>query len=366
MSSKEKRTSNFELLRIIAIILIVMQHFAYYSNFNHNLMPFWDNTYVFMVEIFGKLGVFLFVIITGYFYEKNRTNIKKYIFLEVKILIYSLLCLVFGSIINSDKMNIGNIIKSFFPCCFGLYWFATCYLLLIIFAPYLNIIIEKLDKISYRKFLIVLFSIISIIAYIPKTEVYFNNLFMFIFIYFIGAYIKKYEVNIKSNVLQVMLMFLLIFALVIVVLFMAMSYKIDILNKYLMFPFYLNSPLTVFLGITIFLMFKNLKIKSEVINAISRNTFGIYLIHENLFVRDTIWNYFWNLSKYTGIKLIIGSIVKIFIIIVGCVIISYLIDNVLIKNVNVIIEKILSRIKLMYDKCERKYIQDGKKVIDNQ
>lgn len=366
MFNKEKRTSNFELLRIIAIILIVMQHLAYYSKFDHNSMSFFDNTYIYIVEIFGKLGVFLFVVITGYFYEKNKFNIKKYVFFDVKILTYSLLCLIFAVIVNINKISNENIIKTFFPCCFGLYWFATCYLLLIIFAPYLNIIIEKLDEIEYRKFLIILFIIISIIAYIPKTEVYFNNLFMFIFIYLIGAYIKKYDVSLGSNILRKTLIVLLFFSIVIAILFMVMSYKVTIVSNYLMFPFYLNSPLIVFLGITVFLIFKNLKINSDFVNVVSKNTFGIYLIHENLLVRDIIWNYFFNLSNYTGIKLIIFSIIKIFIIMVGCILISFLVDNVWLKKINIVIEKILNRMKFIYDSYIKKIIRDKKNSISNR
>ena len=365
MINKTKRASNFELLRIIAIVLIVMQHLAYYSKFDYSSMSFFDNSYIYIMEIFGKLGVFLFVIITGFFYDKNKSNIKKYIFFDIKIVVYSLLCILAGVIIK-DKISVEIIIKAFFPCCFSLYWFATCYLLLIIFAPYLNIIVERLDKAAYIRFLIILFFLISIIAYIPKTEVYFNNFFMFIFIYFIGAYIKKYDVSISNNIAMKVMIALVILSVAVALLFMVASYKLTILNKYLMFPFYLNSPLTVALGIITFLIFKNIKIDSNAINRISKNTFGIYLIHENPIVRNIIWNRFFNLSNYTGVNLIILSVIKICVIIFICILLSFLIDNFLLKKINIVVEKIINLVDRIYNLHIKNYIRDKKGSIADQ
>ena len=334
MINKTKRASNFELLRIIAIVLIVMQHLAYYSKFDYSSMSFFDNSYIYIMEIFGKLGVFLFVIITGFFYDKNKSNIKKYIFFDIKIVVYSLLCLLAGVIIK-DKISGEIIIKAFFPCCFSLYWFATCYLLLIIFAPYLNIIVERLDKAAYIRFLIILFFLISIIAYIPKIA------------------------------MKVMIA-LVILSVAVALLFMVASYKLTILNKYLMFPFYLNSPLTVALGIITFLIFKNIKIDSNAINRISKNTFGIYLIHENPIVRNIIWNRFFNLSNYTGVNLIILSVIKICVIIFICILLSFLIDNFLLKKINIVVEKIINLVDRIYNLHIKNYIRDKKGSIADQ
>lgn len=64
----EKRNSSIELLRIIAMVMIMFHHFAYYSGFEYNLSsistPYlWYN----FIIMGGKIGVNIFVLISGYF-----------------------------------------------------------------------------------------------------------------------------------------------------------------------------------------------------------------------------------------------------------------------------------------------------------
>lgn len=70
--------------------------------------------------MFGKVGVCLFIIISGYFYNKSNFKIKKIITLILKVGAYSILGLIIGILINSDKLNVINIVKSVFSTMFGL------------------------------------------------------------------------------------------------------------------------------------------------------------------------------------------------------------------------------------------------------
>lgn len=66
-SQAKVRNSNLEILRIIAIIMIIMHHYAIYRGF------IWENSIavnriiVNIFQMFGKLGVCLFIIISGFF-----------------------------------------------------------------------------------------------------------------------------------------------------------------------------------------------------------------------------------------------------------------------------------------------------------
>ena len=98
--NKIERKSNFELLRIVSIFLIIMHHFSLNSNFEYQMNTF-EDIYSKALRIFGKLGVFIFVIISGYFYEKNNVNIKKIIKFIVKICFFSIFGLLMGLLFNS-------------------------------------------------------------------------------------------------------------------------------------------------------------------------------------------------------------------------------------------------------------------------
>ena len=68
MEKEKVRKSNFELLRIIAMIMIVFHHFAIFSEskFDINLITLnrlWNQ----FIRMGGKIGVNIFVLISGYF-----------------------------------------------------------------------------------------------------------------------------------------------------------------------------------------------------------------------------------------------------------------------------------------------------------
>ena len=70
---KKARNSNIELLRIIAMLVIVGCHFATHGGFDFNsqsvtLPRLWWN----VLEMGGNFGVDVFVLISGYFLIENK------------------------------------------------------------------------------------------------------------------------------------------------------------------------------------------------------------------------------------------------------------------------------------------------------
>ena len=74
-----KRDSRFELLRILSMFLIILFHFEYFgeswriAKANSLLNQIILSSYL----PFGKIGVYLFIMITGYFVGIKRYRIKK-------------------------------------------------------------------------------------------------------------------------------------------------------------------------------------------------------------------------------------------------------------------------------------------------
>lgn len=70
------RESNFELLRILSMFLIVLHHFSVYSE---NLFEPGSTGYLlhYMFSVGGKLGVNCFFLISGYFLCEKERNINK-------------------------------------------------------------------------------------------------------------------------------------------------------------------------------------------------------------------------------------------------------------------------------------------------
>lgn len=75
----KERESNFELLRIVAMVLIVLHHFSVHSNFVYETSV-WSFNHLFIQFIYfgGKVGVDCFVLISGYFLIMQRFKLKKW------------------------------------------------------------------------------------------------------------------------------------------------------------------------------------------------------------------------------------------------------------------------------------------------
>lgn len=108
-TTKKVRSSNFELLRILAMFLIINFHLTLYGvihpitqgsteYFNHPAV-YLKLFILYTVRPWGKIGVALFVIISGYFMVKKGSSVNlfstaKKLFLH---LAFASIFLVFGS-----------------------------------------------------------------------------------------------------------------------------------------------------------------------------------------------------------------------------------------------------------------------------
>ena len=80
---------------------------------------------------------------------------------------------------------------------------------------------------------------------------------------------------------------------------------------------------------------------SKILNMISSATFGVYLIHDNLYMRPFLWERVFKNASYVNSRLLIPfSLIVVFVVFSGCSIIElgriYLIEN----NIDSLIRKI--------------------------
>ena len=85
-----------------------------------------------------------------------------------------------------------------------------------------------------------------------------------------------------------------------------------------------SNIIVVIQTITIFMLFQSFKLSSKIVNAVSRTTFGIYLIHEHEYIRKYIYKLLKiDLGiKYTNLNVIFKCIYISVIIFLACAIIE--------------------------------------------
>ncbi len=89
--SKKERNSALELLRIVAMVLIVMSHYSVHGGINLNVLPLSANKVFLRMIQFGDLGTNIFVLISGYFLIYSSYRFQKLLRLLLQVWFYSVL-----------------------------------------------------------------------------------------------------------------------------------------------------------------------------------------------------------------------------------------------------------------------------------
>ena len=269
----------------------------------------------------GKFGSNLFVLISGFFLVNNQNIDKRKIFKIIGIVTFysiSIYCLM--TLLGLEKFSVSIGIKNLFPIIFEMNWFASTYLVLYILSPYLNKFVKTLDNEEYKKMLIILTILWSIIPTSTGYKMQSNALIWFIFLYLLAGYIRIFNEKFtkkSGHYLKVgILLYVFTFLTSIIIDIIGIN-NIKLANKNIHF-FDMQSIFLLLSSIYILIYTSKVKEKSyNIINVISSATFGIYLIHDNRYIRNMTWNKILCLYKYqTNYKLVlycIGSIFCIFL-----------------------------------------------------
>ncbi|HFI0563768.1 TPA: acyltransferase family protein [Streptococcus suis] len=336
LKNKESgRQSNIELLRIISMLMIVSHHFSVHGGFEFTAQDITINRFwLLFLAMGGKIGVNLFVFITGYFLSTNMNlNLKKILKMWLQIFSYSVSMLIVICFIEGSKLSIKEGLAFLFPITFSLWWFASAYLFLLLFSPFINRLIRQLTKIEHKNIILVLGFFWSIWVTMTNTNMQSNSLLWFIYLYIISAYIRKYQQDfakygkkiIHTSILSSIVTYIAGCILVVI------SPWIPIFVRGSDYLFRGQSILILITSVLIFLCFLRLNMRSiKWINIIATSSFGIYLIHDCIFIRMYLWqSMFKNASYFNSPYLIPYSIFAIFTVFIGSCLCSLLLNKLL-------------------------------------
>ena len=288
------RRSNIELLRIIAILMIVAHHFALYSDLTYpagtvSVSRFWVD----LLLAGGKTGTCIYVLITGYFLVDSKSfKPSRLVKMWLHVFFYSLLIYLILSGTGIIDFSANGLLKSMLPISFNHYWFATAYFLLYLFYPFINILINNLSKKQYITLLVVFFLILSIIPTLLDLA-YIKNFFVnFVFFYCIGGFIKRHVDPDKTSSGQCFAVSVILIVLTASTpsIFSFASTMNAPLDSY-SYHFYENTSLPIIL-ISVFMFMGSVKCRirdNRFVNTVAKCCFGIYLIHENPNLRLNLW-----------------------------------------------------------------------------
>ncbi len=321
--NNKKINSSIELLRIISMFLIILSHYSVHGGIKIETLNFGFNKLILQNVTLGNLGVDIFILISGYLIVKSKFNAKKVIKLIFQVMFYSILFYIIFIIVGFQKISIIQTIKSMFPTIFKMYWFFTAYIILYILSPYINIFLNQISKRTHQVFIVTMIVIWSIIPTFTNSDMYGNVLCQFIMMYTIGAYIRLYN----DDILKINKKILIILSILCISLLIFSTIILDFINKDTSTIYFYSrtSILIIVLAINIFIMFLKLNIPyNNFINMLGSCTFGIYLIHDNTYVRNFLWiQFFKNINYSNSNWLIMHMIISVIMVYVICFIIEY-------------------------------------------
>ena len=366
---KKERNSSFELLRIIAIIMIILDHYSFHGGWDSfTCSNFSLNVFLLQIMVFGgNLGCYIFMIITGYFMIHGKVNYKKILKLMLEMAFYSIAIFLIFKFIKNRNFSKTEIVQNFLFLIYG-NWFLVNYIILSFFIPFLNKFFLRLEKEEFKKLLIttiIVYSIVPSICYYLGVGTWKFSYFDFMLVsYMLGSYIGLYGINRFEKKKYCIKTILVVSAIILLLIisFDALAIKLN-KDKFLAWATvanYQTSILLILFAISIFYIFKNITLKSNIINFIASSTLGIYLIHDNYLIRHWIWREFFPNNQYLYSNLLIlHCIAKVIGIFVVCIIIDklriYLIEKPLSKYGEKIYEFLEKTIKKVCIKAE-KYI----------
>ena len=310
-----KRQANFEILRVLAMAMIVAMHYMLKGGIaipmSHDGSL--TNHVAWLIEAFCIIAANCYVLISGYFMVEAEWKLKKLISLAAQVLFYSLLipfvCLLMG-IGDVAQWSIYEWIFAVLPLQMDHYWFATSYVLLFMLIPVLAPGVKKLTQkqlqITIGVLLFYYCIIKSISPILLSTDNYGYDLGWFICLFLIAAYIRMYGIPFLEKKGVAIGAYIVcsfgIFGISALAGFICR--KTGALKYYMDMPYCYNYFLTLLSAVALFYVFKQMTIKEGIITnfvcRIAPYTFGIYLLHENLAIRN-LW------PKWFGVEGVKGS-----------------------------------------------------------
>lgn len=275
MGGGKIRSSNIEILRILATFLILFIHANFWSvgkptadDFALNPVDAWCRA---LFEAAGIVAVNCFVFISGWFGIHFKLNgLINFLF---QCLFFYVGTTAIMTLAGVCDLNRTIIIRTLFAD----NWYILSYVLLLIMSPVLNAFVENASRKTYRLILILFWGFALTYGFCPVSTfsggyspIFFMGLYMLV------RYIRIYTPKFAALPLYVdLLIYIFCTGLIASMLFCVGISCYTYLN-----------PLVILSSIYFSLIFTKFEFKNKVVNWFAASSFAAYLLHTSPCIRD--------------------------------------------------------------------------------
>jgi len=279
----KQRESNIELLRIVAMLMVLVVHADFAAlgvptEMEAHATP-GLTTFRYVWETLSVVCVDVFVLISGWFGIRPKAkSFSKFVF---QVLFFSLGVYGVGAALGAVE-NTPSAWLDMLLCRHGLYWFIPAYILLYVLSPVLNAFAEHASRRQLATVLICFYLFQTVYGFAFDEEPAFKfgySALSFAGLYLLAQWLRRYAADRAESKRLLWLGVYVLCALVLAALgFAAAYFNVDGGQIHVIAY---NNPIVVLESAALLLLFAGLKFQSKVVNFVSASAFAVFLLHLN-------------------------------------------------------------------------------------
>lgn len=272
----QQRNSNIEILRFILMAAICFWHIIVHGYDFMDASP--SINHILPISFYSAMfspAVYCFMLISGWYGIKF--SLKKYAHLAYMATVCFCLSIIIKHFWGGISPAI--IIEFIFPISCNYWWFLTCYVMVFLIAPFINLGYEQLESKTLKQIMGIMtfIEVACLFNLIPNMGSTFYGL---LYIYCLGRFSKKFNISFTTSRLT------LVYAVSLIILWISVYFGYGIIingsNLSSIILSY-NNPCIILMALCIFFLFQKLKpIYNSRINKLLSDVLTIYLLTEGI------------------------------------------------------------------------------------
>lgn len=335
----KKRMANLELLRCVAMLMVVVLHYLGKGRLLPELTGESlgvQGVVAWLLEAFCAVAVNVYMFISGYFLCTSSFKLSRLLKLWLQVWLYSVgfgLIGMLTGVMAETSVDIHFFLTLLFPVWMEHYWFMTAYIFLYLLLPFVGIALRHMTKQQLRCTVIILLIVFSLIKSVLPLRLEMDtkgyDCIWYLCVFVAAAYVRRFGIPFLEKKGRGVLLYVVCSLLVFggTMMLRQVFQRTGSLERMLGMCMEYNHILLFLAALGVFYAFRGINFHgkiADVIVKISPYTLGVYLLHENLGLRYT-WQNWLGADKVNGIfSLLLHTILAAVIVFAAGIIVDAL------------------------------------------
>ena len=297
---ERKRMANLELLRCVAMMMVVVLHYLGTGGLLADLTGESLNApelAAWLLEAFCIVAVNVYMFLSGYFLSGSSFRLSRLIQLWMQVWLYSVALGLAGAlsgVMRDAEFDLHYLLALIFPILMGHYWFMTAYVFLYLMLPLAGMAVERMTKRQLQVTLGLLLLAFCVIKSVLPLRLDMAgqgyDCLWYLCVFLTAAYVRKFGISVLDRKWTGAILYvggcLGVFAGTLAL--RQVYLRTGSLERMLTMFLEYNHVLPFLAAVGLFGIFRKVQVKGKAaaaINRIAPYTLGVYLLHENFGLR---------------------------------------------------------------------------------